>query len=161
MQTTELWHDGVLYQVPIIEPPSYRRLDTSDSDFASRFTSYLGALSKEIKHVEFKISDGRRNLTRQLWLYAQGRVAPFKHRPIISWTLDSRHRWGLAADIFMVRKDTKEIIWKNTSYAWVYSKIPPRDFGLTDILPKEYVHLEHVSASILIASAKDRGLRLS
>jgi len=107
--------------------------------------------------VKFVTIETRRTFERQQWLYAQGRTPPHEQQPRITWTLDSRHRWGLAADWIMVRPNGSAI-WSVQSYQWVYEQVPPDPYGIKHIAPLEWMHVEYRFADEAIIAAADVSL---
>jgi hypothetical protein len=140
-------------------PPIDRTLDGLHPLFRSAFLAWLAEAAGTVRHVDFRITETRRTLARQEWLYAQGRTPPFERSPRLTWTVDSRHRWGLAADIAMIRRETKEAIWEVSSWQWLYKVVPPEPFGLKHLAPNEWVHLEYRYADQAIAEAAALGLK--
>jgi hypothetical protein len=120
-----------------------RRLETLAPIFRYPFEAWLADARRTVSHVTFKVTETRRTLERQRWLYAQGREDPYLTVPEVTWTMDSRHRWGLAADIAMIRKSTGEAIWEISSWQWLYRVVPPEVYGLAHLGPREWVHLEY------------------
>ncbi len=134
-------------------PPINRELGHLAPAFRVPFTAWLVAAESLLTHVEFRVTEGRRTKARQEWLYAQGREEPFMGAPRVTWTLDSRHRWGLAVDIAMIRRSTGEAIWEITSWEYLYRVVPLAPYGLTTLAPTEWVHIEHLLSDELIARA--------
>lgn len=134
-------------------PPINRELGHLAPAFRVPFTAWLVAAESLLTHVEFRVTEGRRTKARQEWLYAQGRQEPFMGAPRVTWTLDSRHRWGLAVDIAMIRRSTGEAIWEITSWEYLYRVVPLAPYGLTTLAPTEWVHIEHLLSDELIARA--------
>lgn len=144
--------------MPPHSPPVDRSLDSLAPLFRIPLEAWLDAARAKVQHVEFRVTETRRTAERQHWLYAQGREEPFKKAPMVTWTRDSRHRWGLAADLAMIRKATGEAIWEVSSWSWLYRVVPPHEFGLRHLAPKEWVHLELWLADAAIADAQHLGL---
>lgn len=70
------------------------------------------------------VTEGKRSLARQLWLYAQGRTRPGK---VVTWTMKSKHLDGLAVDIaFGGGQDPYSI----DEAAWNYYGHLCRQYGL-------------------------------
>jgi len=63
----------------------------------------------QITPVDFTVIEGKRTLVRQQQLYAQGRTD--KTKPIVTWTMKSKHIEGLAVDIAPVLHGA--IDWNN------------------------------------------------
>lgn len=121
--------------------------------FRIPFLAWLAAAESVLTHVEFRVTETRRAKERQAWLYAQGRQAPFLGAPQRTWTMDSRHRWGLAVDIAMIRKATGEAIWEISSWKHLYRVVPLEPYGLKTLAPTEWVHIEHLLSDELIEHA--------
>lgn len=140
-------------------PPRINSLDTLAKIFQVPFEAWLAHVSSNVTHVDFVVTETLRTLERQRWLYSQGRYPPYENVPEVTWTLDSRHRWGLAADIAMIRKDTGQPIWEISSWQWLYRVYPLEPFGLKSLAPREYVHIELFLADDAIREASALGLR--
>lgn len=119
---------------------------------------WLDAATRRLPHIEMRVTETRRTLARQEWLYAQGREEPYLGSPRVTWTLDSRHRWGLAADLAMIRRSTGEAVWEIPSWQHLYNVVPLAPFGLTHIAPREWVHVELQWADRAILDAALLGL---
>lgn len=129
--------------------------------FRVPFLAWLTTAEAHVQHVEFRITETRRTFERQRWLYAQGRETPHLDAPVVTWTLDSRHRWGLAVDLAMIRRATGQPIWEVSSWQWLYRVCPVEPFGLRHLGPREWLHLELRYADEAIAEAHVLGLRRS
>lgn len=140
-------------------PPVEKRLVSLAPIFRGPFDAWLTAAREHVQHVEFRVTETRRTLARQDWLYKQGREAPYLNAPVVTWTLDSRHRWGLAADLAMIRKADNTAIWEVSSWQWLYRVVPPEAFGLRHLGPREWVHLEYRYADEAINEAQVVGLQ--
>lgn len=109
----------------------------------------------------FRVGETRRTLDRQQWLYGAGRPGfkPYGRSGIVlTYTLESRHRWGLAADLVIMRKTTPwKAEWDGRIWRAVYASVPPSAFNL-QTLEFEFVHLEAADADALISRAKELGL---
>lgn len=134
-------------------PPVGREINDLSAIFRVPFVAWLAAAETTVPHVEFRITETRRTLARQQWLYAQGREEPHLNAPQVTWTLDSRHRWGLAADLAMIRRATGQPIWEVSSWQWLYRTVPLEPFGLKHLGPLEWLHVEYLFADQAIASA--------
>jgi len=150
--------------IPTVEPVRVDQLDTLAPAFKAPYDAWIAEAQRQIQHVEFRTIETRRTLQRQSWLYAQGRAEPYLDTPQITWTLDSRHRWGLAADWIMVRRDnrgnpTAEVIWSIQSYKWVYRTVPPGPYGLRHIGPAEWMHVELLLADEALEHASQMDLK--
>ncbi len=74
-----------------------------------------------------------------------------------SWTLDSKHRVGLAADLVLVDVPRKAAVWDEAVWLRLYRDAPPGWYGITPI-KLEQNHLEHMSAAQIIDRATELGL---
>jgi hypothetical protein len=121
------------------EPPKNKRTDVLYMPFYTRLSNWLVAARKAFPLLNINISETRRTLTRQQWLYASGRT---RKGLVITYTLDSYHRLGCAADLVITRKLTPWVaVWDSRVWNTVYEKVPPEKFGL-ERLPFEAVHLQ-------------------
>ena len=136
-------------------PPIDRNLDSLHPAFSAVLVAWLNHVSGILTQVEFRVTETRRTEERQRWLYAQGRTPPFDRAPQVTWTLDSRHRWGLAADIAMIRRSTGEAIWSIPSWEWLMKVGGHERFGLRNLAPKEFVHFELAPADWFVERAGD------
>ncbi|AFZ67585.1 M15 family metallopeptidase [Deinococcus peraridilitoris] len=94
------------------------------------------------------VSETRRTKERQEWLYAQGRTRP---GPVVTYTLDSRHRAGLAVDLVVTRKLTPfKAEWDWRVWRAIYKAVPPEKYGLRP-LDFEMVHLELINSDAILA----------
>lgn len=134
-------------------PPINKNLADLAPAFRIPFLAWLAAAESVLTHVEFRVTETRRTKARQEWLYKQGREAPYLGAPRVTWTLDSRHRWGLAVDIAMIRRSTGAAIWEISSWQHLYEVVPLAPYGLTTLAPTEWVHIEHLLSDELIARA--------
>ena len=75
-----------------------------------RVKNFLRKVEEAGLHI--MITETWRSKERQEWLYAQGRTRP---GAVVTWTLQSKHRDGLAIDIAFVKdgKVTYEGDWQN------------------------------------------------
>ena len=138
------------YEIPASEPPQNRNMDDLHPAFRPLIESYIKDVSKILTHVELIVTETRRTVERQSWLYAQGRYAPYQNTRVRSWTLWSKHRYGLASDLAMIRRDSGEAIWAEASWAHLLEVCPPEHYGLKNLNPIEWVHFEHVFADEML-----------
>lgn len=134
-----------------------RNVESLAPIFRIPFEAWLKTAQSEAMHVRLFVTETRRALERQEHLYAQGRT---RDGPIVTNTLDSRHRWGLAADLAMQRNDGN-LIWSEASWRWLYKVAPPEPFGLRTLDPFELVHLEFRYADAAIEESATLGLTRS
>lgn len=145
--------EGIVYDVPEQEPPQDRSLEGLNPIFRDALEHYV-AFAQQFTGCEIRFGECRRSAERQLWLLAQGRANSERVR---SWTLSSRHLWGLACDLILVDMQGNAV-WDGETLASLYEECPPEWFGLKHLAPREYVHLELASADALIARADELGL---
>lgn len=141
------------------EPPQNRDVNALHPIMRAPFLAWLATAKDRVRHVNFIITETLRTKERQAWLYAQGREDPYRDAPEVTWTMDSRHRWGLAVDIAMQRRETGELIWTPSSWRWLYDVVPPEKYGLRELSPMEWVHLEYRYAGTAIEEAGTLGLQ--
>lgn len=141
--------EGKLYEVPEQEPPQSRDIEGLHPLFSTPLKHYVEFARAE-SGLDIRIGECRRTLERQVWLLAQGRVNGNRVR---SWTLDSFHRRGLAADLYI---DLGGGIadWNDETWRTLYETVSPMWFGLTPI-KAERVHLEHLFAGQIVHRAAD------
>ena len=142
----------------MITPPVDKRLDNLHPMFRAALQGWLVDVAAQVGHVDMRVTETRRTFERQRYLYAQGRERPYDKAPTVTWTLKSRHRWGLAADLAMIRNATGEAIWEVSSWDWLYRKVPPERYGLRHLAPLEWLHLEYRYADQAIEEADALGL---
>lgn len=143
-------------------PQKQSSLDLLAPVFKQRLEQWLTQARATFPQLSFGVSETRRTLARQQWLYGAGRpeVKPYGRRGVIlTYTLDSYHRWGLAADLVIVRKTTPwRAEWDGRLWREVYAKVPPSQYMLRH-LNFEFVHLECIDAAVLVARADELKLR--
>lgn len=83
------------------------RLDQIHEDLAK-----VVRRAAEITKQPFTVTQGLRTLQQQRDLYAQGRTKPGK---IVTWTMNSEHLSGRAADLAAIDAKTK-ILWTESLY---------------------------------------------
>ena len=131
-------YKGTPYPLPPFEPPQDRNPEGLHPIFRAQLEAFVKEVQPHLRHaLELRIGECRRTLERQTWLYGQGRVNGERVR---SWTMDSRHRYGLAADLILVdlgddltstADDTAD--WSQTLWREMYAAVPPEIFGLSTI----------------------------
>lgn len=131
-----------------------RNTSTDDlyPDFAERLQRWLLQASVEFPQFIFRITETRRTLERQKYLYSIGRTRQPLGK-VVTYTLDSMHRYGLAADIAIIRKATKQAIWDWGVWERVYTKVPPGKFGI-ERLRWEMPHLQMKDADAMASEAE-------
>jgi hypothetical protein len=111
------------------------------SDFRQRLEKYLAEVHKRHPQFSTGIHETLRSQERQEYLWKIGREPGYgEPGRVVTWTRDSNHRYGIAADWHLVQG--RQAIWDDFVYAQVYRAIPPGDFDLESLAPREYVHLQ-------------------
>lgn len=121
--------------IPLIN----KRMDALHPEARKRLEAWLLAANKAFPHLRITVGETRRTLARQSWLWAQGRT---RKGLIVTYTLDSNHRLGCAADFVIVRRLAPwAAIWDYKVWNTVYSRVPPARYGL-ERLNFEMPHLQ-------------------
>lgn len=120
-----------------------RDLDALRPDFRLRLTAFLAAVEEAFPQYKTGVHETIRTPERQAWLYSQGRSRPGQK---ITWTLDSNHLHGIAADWHLTDRDGRAI-WDSQTYHDVYKKVQPADYGLETLAPTEQVHIQLLNAN--------------
>ncbi len=127
----------MMVQAQTDTPPEAFRVDTSldrlDPEFRRRLERVMQRMRNEYGH-EVRLVEGFRDAARQDFLYAQGRTRP---GPVVTWTRDSAHEHGLAADLLVDgRYDNPEGYARLAQVA--------REEGLRTLGPADAGHVELV-----------------
>ncbi len=144
--------NGAAYEVPILEPTQDRDPSKLFVPFRRMLEAYLEAAGPLCPHA-LKIGECRRTFERQVHLYSLGRVQPGK---IVTRTLESRHLFGLAADLVMVDANGAAV-WEPAAWEALHAAAPPPYFGLKSFT-WDRPHLELGYADALIARASEFGV---
>jgi hypothetical protein len=143
----------------LLEPRKINSLDELHPLFRARLERWLEQTRATFPQFIFRTSETRRTLERQKWLHGSGRpdVKPYgRPGPILTYTLMSRHRYGLAADLVVVRKVTPwRAEWDGRLWRGIYEAVPPAQYKLKH-LDFEFVHLEAEDADEIIKSGTAR-----
>lgn len=123
------------------EPKQERSLDLLRPDFRERLERFLTAVRAAFPEYQVTVHETRRSPERQRWLFEQGRSRP---GPIVTWTLDSNHLHGLAADWHFSQNG--RAIWDSDLYERAYRLVPPERYGLETLAPLELVHVQLADA---------------
>jgi LAS superfamily LD-carboxypeptidase LdcB len=126
--------------VPRTEPKQNRDMDALHADYRTRLDRFLA--DAKAKGFRVLVYETYRTPERQAWLYSQGRPGPHAGRPQVTWTLDSLHRYGLAADM-VVLAPSGAADWSAAAYARLHAACPPAKYGL-QLVAGEKPHLEIV-----------------
>lgn len=100
-----------------------RDLNALNQEFRSRLERWLAAV--RASGLSVMVLETHRTRARQEYLYAQGRTRPGN---VVTWTLDSLHRRGLAADV--VPTPGGVISWNVADYQRLHAAAPPEMYGL-------------------------------
>lgn len=126
-------------------PPINKRMDALYPDARKRLEAWQAAANKAFPQLRITIGETRRTFARQSWLFAQGRT---RRGLIVTYTLDSNHRLGCAADFVIVRRLTPwSAIWDYKVWNTVFERVPPAKYGL-ERLSFEMPHLQIPQAEV-------------
>ena len=126
-------------------PPINKNMSALYPEARKRLEAWLAAANKAFPQFRITIGETRRTLERQQWLFASGRT---RAGMIVTYTIDSNHRLGCAADFVIVRKLTPFIaVWDWRVWNTVYEKVPPEKYGL-ERLSFEMPHLQIPQAEV-------------
>lgn len=117
-----------------MEPRQDRNLDHLHPDFRSRLEQWLAAASKA--GFDILVYETFRTPERQKWLFEAGRQRPPFGR-YLTYTMDSCHRYGLAADLVVLVSGVAD--WDG--YDKLYKAVDPKPFGL-ELLDFERPHIQ-------------------
>jgi hypothetical protein len=122
-----------------------------------RFQRWKRQVEAEFPQFEVILLETRRTEARQRWLFAQGRTRKGK---IVTWTMDSRHRFGLAVDFALKRRLTGRIDWDTKVYQRVLERVKPDLYQLKSLASiGDYGHLEASDADYLISVGRPLGVK--
>ena len=107
-------------------PEQDRDLNHLHRIFRQRLEGWLSAL-RLLGRVPL-IYETFRTPARQVYLYGQGRTRP---GPIVTYTLDSLHRYGAACDLMPVENGTAT--WDQAAYDRLYRAVSLERFGLENL----------------------------
>ena len=131
----------------MLEPPQDRDLAKLHPMFRAALESWL-FFARAWTHYDIKIGECLRTQERQDYLYSLGRTQEGK---IVTWTLDSMHRYGLAADIILIDRVTGAAVWDKLAFQQLYAVSRPSMFGLKTLGEiGDWPHLEWINAEELI-----------
>jgi hypothetical protein len=141
----------------MFEPKIDRDPASLHGSVRGRFHRWKTQVEAQFPQFTVKVIETRRSEARQRWLYAQGRTRKGK---IVTWTMDSRHRWGLALDFVLVRNVSGRIDWDAKTYERVLAKVPPDLYQLKSLASiGDYGHLEASDADYLISVGRPLGVK--
>lgn len=104
-------------------PTQNRDLNALNQEFRGRLERWLAAVRGA--GLSVMVLETHRTRERQEYLYAQGRTRPGN---VVTWTLNSLHRFGLAADV--VPTPNGQISWSVPDYQRLHAAAPPEMYGL-------------------------------
>jgi peptidoglycan LD-endopeptidase CwlK len=122
--------------------PTINNSAAQDRDMSKLHPTFRGRIERWLNAAEqagfdLFVTEGWRTEARQRYLYGQGRT---RSGNIVTYTLNSNHRYGLAVDI-AVRTKSGGIDWSASSYLSVYKAIPLEKYGL-ERLDFEMPHIQ-------------------
>lgn len=124
--------------VPAREPKANNDRKNLHPEFGKRLELFLADAKK--KGFRVLVYECYRLPDRQAWLWSYGRLAPNKAKPKVTWTLDSLHRYGLAADLVTL-KPNGAADWSHAAFDRLYAACPPAKYGL-ELVAGEKPHLQ-------------------
>lgn len=104
-------------------PTQNRDLNALNQEFRGRLERWLDAVRGA--GLSVMVLETHRTRERQEYLYAQGRTRPGN---VVTWTLNSLHRFGLAADV--VPTPGGQISWSIPDYQRMHAAADPGMYGL-------------------------------
>lgn len=126
-------------------PAQNRDLNMLNQEFRSRLERWLAAVRGA--GLSVMVLETHRTRDRQAYLYGQGRTGvPYaRDGHHVTWTMESLHRFGLAADV--VPTPGGVISWNVPDYQRMHAAAPPEMYGLELIRNKvgqivEWPHLQ-------------------
>lgn len=131
-----------------MEPQQNRNKDALHPDFREKLDKWLAAATAA--GFDILVYETFRTPERQQWLFDAGRKRPPFGR-YLTYTMDSCHRYGLAADIVPLLNGQAN--W--AGYDKLYKEVDPGDFGL-ETLDFERPHLQIKGGQ---AYAKEHGIK--
>jgi len=117
-----------------MEPVQNRDKNALHPDFRERLDKWLDAAAAH--GYDILVYETFRTPERQQWLYDAGRKRPPYGR-YLTYTLDSCHRYGLAADLVPLKGGQAD--W--SGYDKLYKDVPPSDYDL-ELLDFERPHVQ-------------------
>lgn len=124
----------------MVDDPN-RDVNSLRPDFREKLEAWLTAVRQTFPGYEVGVHEARRTPERQAWLFASGRSRP---GAIVTNTLDSNHLYGIAADWHF--SQAGRALWDASLYERALTAVPPERFGLEDLRPFEYVHIQLADA---------------
>ncbi|MDH5590677.1 MAG: hypothetical protein OEZ37_11575, partial [Gemmatimonadota bacterium] len=127
-----------------------RDWDRLDPDLQVRLERVIDRMASEHGH-RVELVEGARSAARQRYLYGQGRT---RTGPVVTWTLDSLHKDGAAADLMV------DGSWGNRKAYERLQKVA-REEGLHTLGAMDPGHVELPSAEEALPVAEDRRVRVA
>jgi hypothetical protein len=122
---------GTVAEQTLDEPRTDELLKSLDPDFRTRLERVIARMEKEFGN-QIEVLETGRTAERQAELFAQGRT---RSGPVVTWTLDSQHLDGRAADVRL--NDT----WNDPQAYSLLERIA-REEGLRTLGAKDSGHIE-------------------
>ena len=143
----------------MFEPAKDRNPLHLHPEFLKRVQAYCAAVNHAFPSYYIALGEGRRTLTRQRWLYSLGRTWWTRHFKVVTWTLNSMHRWGLADDLVLTTRSNRSVaLWDTRLWQHIYAVMPPSKYGLETLVPIEYNHVQIQHAEHVVATKSLSGL---
>jgi hypothetical protein len=133
-------------EVEGLDRKSAELLESLDPEFRTRLERVIARMEGEFNNQIDVVETGR-TIERQVELFAQGRTQP---GPVVTWTLDSQHLNGRAADVQL------NSTWNDPKAYSLLERIAQEE-GLRTLGPKDPGHIEIASPSVASASPERDG----
>jgi hypothetical protein len=133
-------------EVEGLDRKSAELLESLDPEFRTRLERVIARMEGEFNN-QIDIVETGRTIERQAELFAQGRTRP---GPVVTWTLDSQHLNGRAADVQL------NSTWNDPKAYSLLERIAQEE-GLRTLGPKDPGHIEIASPSVASASPERDG----
>lgn len=131
-------------------------LDLLWPQFRANLERWLAQAAATFPQFDIRVTETRRTQARQKYLYSLGRTRQ-PYGKVVTYSLDSNHQYGLAADIAIIRKRTGKAEWGWETWKAVYTKVAPETYGL-EKLEWEMPHLQIAGADGYRLKHKELGL---
>jgi hypothetical protein len=124
-----------------------------------RFKNWKRQVEAEFPQFSIGITETRRSRARQNYLYGIGRTHHRNQKPV-TWTLESRHLYGLAIDWHVVRRLTGRADWNPDVFRTILERVPPERYQLKSLASiGDLAHLEVMEADHLISIGRPLGVK--
>lgn len=125
--------------------------------FRVNLEQWLAQAVATFPQFEFRVTETRRTQERQNYLFSLGRTRQ-PYGKVVTYSLDSNHQYGLAADIAIIRKRTGKAEWGWDTWKTIYAKVSPEAYNL-EKLEWEMPHLQIAAADGFRAKHKELGIQ--